>query len=251
MGVVMALGLLDAGGRNVVVSLNTRSGFPRMAAAIGMLMWQQYWYWFPLTHFISLAFTPSALVGLDGELNIPAGFTPMCMAKPSQFAYQRKLSDKREKKESEVVTAVLSTTAKAKAREARKEAKRRLLAELNGGAVPLDRMSSFGTVTTVTAGEEEKREEEKKKKVRVPEPLTFSLSNPSRVTPTQEAYVRISEGDDDRFVPVMKNAPRSGILVLADRRPGEAADVKKVDLRSIGQEEEAPAPEPFEWTPEA
>jgi hypothetical protein len=31
----------------------------------------QYWYWFSLSHFLSLAFTPSCLIGLNENLDMP------------------------------------------------------------------------------------------------------------------------------------------------------------------------------------
>jgi hypothetical protein len=31
---------------------------------VGMMMWTQYWYWYPLLHFLSLSFQPTAIIGL-------------------------------------------------------------------------------------------------------------------------------------------------------------------------------------------
>lgn len=43
-------------------------------------------YWYPLQYFISLAFAPSALIGLNADLRMPkAGFA--CGCRPSIFAY--------------------------------------------------------------------------------------------------------------------------------------------------------------------
>jgi 26S proteasome regulatory subunit N2 len=35
-----------------------------------MAMFPQFWYWYPYTHFISLAFTPTAVVGLNHEMKV-------------------------------------------------------------------------------------------------------------------------------------------------------------------------------------
>ena len=56
MGAIMALGILDAGGRNVTIGLRSRSGRPRMTSVLGMLVFTQYWYWYPLSYFLSLVF---------------------------------------------------------------------------------------------------------------------------------------------------------------------------------------------------
>jgi 26S proteasome regulatory subunit N2 len=69
-GAILAQGIIDAGGRNVTVSLQTRTGHTNMAAVVGLLVFCQFWFWYPLTHFISLAFTPTALIGLNSELKV-------------------------------------------------------------------------------------------------------------------------------------------------------------------------------------
>merc|ERR1712071_257296 len=70
-GAILAQGIIDAGGRNVTISLQSRTGHTNMAGIVGCLVFCQFWYWFPLTHFLSLAFTPTCLVGLNAELKMP------------------------------------------------------------------------------------------------------------------------------------------------------------------------------------
>lgn len=41
-----------------------------MPAIVGMAVFTQFWYWFPLTHFLSLAFTPTAIIGLNKDLKV-------------------------------------------------------------------------------------------------------------------------------------------------------------------------------------
>ena len=43
MGAVLAHGLLDAGGRNVTLSLSSRAGFTKASAVVGVALWAQHW----------------------------------------------------------------------------------------------------------------------------------------------------------------------------------------------------------------
>lgn len=61
-----------------------------MAAAVGLLIFQNFWFWHPLTNFISLAFTPTALIALNKDLNMPK-IQFRSNAKPSTFAYPQPL----------------------------------------------------------------------------------------------------------------------------------------------------------------
>ncbi|PHJ24016.1 26s proteasome subunit [Cystoisospora suis] len=63
-GALLATGLIDAGGRNVVASMFSSSGVLRQEAAVGFCLFAQFWYWYPLLHMVALTFTPTALIGL-------------------------------------------------------------------------------------------------------------------------------------------------------------------------------------------
>jgi len=69
-GAILATGIIDAGGRNVTFSLYSRTGHKNMPAIVGLAVFTQFWYWFPLVHFISLAFTPTAIIGLNKDLKV-------------------------------------------------------------------------------------------------------------------------------------------------------------------------------------
>lgn len=71
-GAILAQGIIDAGGRNVTLSLQSRTGHTNMLAVVGTLVFTQYWYWFPLSHCLALAFTPTALIGLNAQLKVSA-----------------------------------------------------------------------------------------------------------------------------------------------------------------------------------
>lgn len=95
-----------------------------------------------------------------------------------------------------------------------------------------------GGATTTTA---------ETKKPAEPEPTSFTLGNPARVTPAQEALVSFQA--DQRYVPVRRQVKPTGIIMLLDTRPGEPEDVAAVESPPLeGDEDEAEPPEPFEWT---
>ena len=119
-GACLAMGIIDAGGRNCTIGLQTPTGNLNMPAIVGMACFTQYWYWFPFTHFLSLSFTPTAIIGLDSDLEVP-DFKFHSATKPSTFDYPPNLETKAESGPTKVATAVLSTTAYAKRRAQRKE----------------------------------------------------------------------------------------------------------------------------------
>lgn len=41
-----------------------------MNAIVGLAVFTQFWYWYPLTYFVSLAFTPTAFIGLNKNLRV-------------------------------------------------------------------------------------------------------------------------------------------------------------------------------------
>ncbi|ETN84276.1 Proteasome/cyclosome repeat protein [Necator americanus] len=43
-GAIIAQGILDVGGRNMTIALHNRSGTMDMAGAVGMMVFQQFWY---------------------------------------------------------------------------------------------------------------------------------------------------------------------------------------------------------------
>ncbi|XP_037777929.1 26S proteasome non-ATPase regulatory subunit 1-like [Penaeus monodon] len=111
-GAILAQGIIDAGGRNMTISLQSRTGHTSMTSVVGMFVFTQFWYWFPLAHFLSMAFTPTCLIGLNSELKMPK-MQFLSNAKPSTYGYPAPLEEKK-KEVAEKVTAVLSITAKAK-----------------------------------------------------------------------------------------------------------------------------------------
>ncbi|EJD04170.1 26S proteasome regulatory complex, non-ATPase subcomplex, Rpn2/Psmd1 subunit [Fomitiporia mediterranea MF3/22] len=232
-GAALGQGLIDAGGRNVTISLQSRAGSRNTNAIVGMVLFCQFWYWFPLAHCACLAFEPTAIIGLNGDLKATK-FEFVSNAKPSLFAYPAPTKPPTREPIMKVTTAVLSTTAKAKAREKTKE-REKAAATANGDVmetdtkpepkpepkgdiemkadesssstvVPGDISPIAGTVSNLPDAQktDAKTVDAKKRKQ---EPSSEKLPNFSRVTPAQLAHVVFpSEG---RFHPVRPVSTRS------------------------------------------
>lgn len=197
-GAALAQGLIDAGGRNVTIGLQSRGGSANMPAIVGMALFTQFWYWFPMAHFASLAFTPTALIGLDRELRIPA-FEFRSNVRPSFFAYPQPAKKESEKKVEKVETAVLSTTAKAQQRQRVKE--REKAREDRGDSMEVDDVKK--PEAAKEDGEEKAgdKETKKPKRERKPAEPSFSLvPNLSRVVPAELKYVDFPP--ESRYLPI-------------------------------------------------
>ncbi|KAK8196079.1 proteasome regulatory particle base subunit [Zalaria obscura] len=251
-GCALALGIIDAGGRNCTISLQTQTGNLNMAAVVGMAVFTQYWYWFPLTHFLSLAFTPTAIIGVDQDLEIPS-FKFHSNTRPSMFDYPPEQEIKTEETPEKVKTAVLSTTAQAKRREQAKKKARRESMDID--VTPT-------TPKVETAGEAEKMEtdenvidtakviEDKEKEASAApeavagkkklerEKVGYDLENMSRVLPAQLKYISFPE--EGRYQPVKK--PTGGVILLQDTKPDEEKSL--LELKAKKKAPAQPAPQP-------
>ncbi len=70
LGAVIAQGIINAGGCNVTISLQSRTGHMSMRTAVGLMVFSQFWFWYPLSLFLSLALTPTAIIGLNADLKV-------------------------------------------------------------------------------------------------------------------------------------------------------------------------------------
>lgn len=123
MGAILASGILDAGGRNVTIKLLSKTKHDKMTAIVGLAVFSQFWYWYPLIYFVSLAFSPTAFIGLNSDLKAPK-FEFLSHAKPSLFEYPKPTTVPTTTSAVKLPTAVLSTSARAKARASKKDAEK-------------------------------------------------------------------------------------------------------------------------------
>lgn len=258
-GCALALGIIDAGGRNCTIGLQTPTGNLNMAAIVGMAVFTQYWYWFPLTHFLSLSFTPTAVIGLDQELEIPS-FKFHSNTRPSMFDYPPDAEVKAEEAPEKIKTAVLSTTAQDKRRRMVKERQRRR-ESMDVDHTPTTPKPS-GDDDKMEVDEESKKEDADKaeggqavesssKKKAEKEKVGYELENMSRVLPPQTKYISFPS---ERYVPVKKVRciqcvggarrltylqPTLGVILLIDTKPSEPKTLLELKVKKA-----APAPAP-------
>ena len=216
MGAVMAQGIVDAGGRNVTIGLRARSGFPRMTAVVSMLVFTQYWYWYPLSYFVSLTFVPTAFIGLDATLKDSphCSVTSHCKPRCSRTPRPPRRRTRRTRAKSQ---AVLSTTAKAQAKAARRDAEKRAAGE----DVAMETEEAEKKEAPETGDEEKKPEDETKP----PEPSKEELENPGAVTPAQERFTCASAREAVSCPPSPGwRGKTRGFVVLKDTTPGEEVE---------------------------
>jgi 26S proteasome regulatory subunit N2 len=249
MGAILAAGILDAGGRNVAINLRSRAGFHRDLSLVGLALFTQYWYWYPLTYFLSLSFVPTALIGLNGDLDLPQ-FSVTSHASPSTFAYAKPAAQGTSINVTKLPTAVLSVTLKEKARKEKKEQEEKKLGQ-EGGAEAMETSGGDagggGGEPRGAAGAEGEGGEAKKA-----EPKEEEKENPCRVVPAQEHLIKFPAGS--RYVPV-KPGCVSGVLVLRDTQPDEpvalVTSTAPTEVEAAEEEAEPAPPEPFDYTPAA
>jgi 26S proteasome regulatory subunit N2 len=249
-GCALALGIIDAGGRNCTIGLQTQTGNLNMAGIVGMAVFTQYWYWFPFTHFLSLSFTPTSMIGLDHDLEIPS-FKFHSATRPSLFDYPPEQEVKTDEAPTLIATAVLSTTAQAKRRAQKKErAQRRESMDIDQSpttpkitAPAADKMDVDEENKDKDAKSDEKKDEADKenaspaeiaKKKLEKEKVGYDIENMSRVVPAQLKFISFPAG---RYKPVKK--PTGGVILLVDSQPGEEKILIEEKLKKASIEKAA------------
>jgi 26S proteasome regulatory subunit N2 len=237
-GAALSQGIIDAGGRNVTIQVeNSSTGTLNTKAIVGLAVFTQFWYWFPYTHFLSLAFTPTSIIGVREDLKIPE-FEIHCHAKPTFFDYPPKLKEEKGLVYEKVESAVLSTTAKAKARAKKSNKEKDDEMDVDEKVKPEETQKAEEKDKETPAGEEE---ETTIKYCKTP----YKLDNVTRVLPSQLKYISFNK--DARFVPVRKFRGNGGVVVLVDKIPEEPVKAIKT-VRQLNNKD-APLPKPFTLEP--
>ncbi|KAI1736084.1 armadillo-type protein [Xylaria scruposa] len=256
-GAAVALGIIDAGGRNCTIGLQTQTGSLNMAGVVGMAVFTQYWYWFPFTHFLSLAFSPTSIIALDHDLDI-IDVKFHCATKPSLFDYPPEQEVKAEEGPAMIATAILSTTAQAKRRAQQKEkadkAQHQKSMDVDPGVTPTaaaggDKMDVDDHPKPSDENKEKKEEQtpaqgekessaalDAKKKLEKEKP-GYEIENMSRVLPGQLKYISAAKG---RYWPVKLvrpgPLPTGGPLLLHDTQPEKEKSLIEEKLKKVATE---------------
>ncbi|KOX78273.1 26S proteasome non-ATPase regulatory subunit 1 [Melipona quadrifasciata] len=267
-GAILAQGIIDAGGRNVTVSLQSRTGHTNMLAVVGALVFTQYWYWFPLAHCLALAFTPTCLIALNAQLKMPK-LEMRSNARPSVYAYPAPLEEKKREEREKITTAVLSIAARAR----RRESERRARDSHEKMEVDPPETAKEPVVEMVSSKEKEEKRKEKEpakeaketkekverkgkdegekgteKEKKEAEPSFEILQNPARVLRQQLKVIQLVEGS--HYVAV-KDIQIGGIVMVKHIQSDTEEELVE-PVAAYGphpeEEQEAEPPEPFEYT---
>lgn len=179
MGAILSQGIINAAGRNATISLTTRDGALRQNAIIGMMLFMQHWYWYPMQNFLTLTLTPTALIGLNKNMKVPKTFKCILNAKASRFKYPDFIKADKDKKKERVTQAVLSTQSKAKARKDRREGRTGNAAASEAGTPATPKKNEDADAEMKDADKAEKNDAEEEKEEEEPE--SSQLKNPSRM----------------------------------------------------------------------
>lgn len=155
-GLCLAYGILNAGGRNVVISCNSLQGENSIISTVGIALFSNFFYWQPLALALPLAFHTTAIIGLDKDFQ-QVDFQFLSRQKPSMFANPP--SFEAEKEVIKLAEATVLSVSKEKKEEKPKEEPKEIPQE------------------------------------EVPEPEFELLDSPARVTLNQLQYIDLSVSD--------------------------------------------------------
>ncbi|KZS16975.1 26S proteasome non-ATPase regulatory subunit 1 [Daphnia magna] len=217
-GAILAQGIIDAGGRNVTISLQSRTGHTNMSAVVGLMIFTQY-----------------CMPKVEYRSN----------AKPSVYAPPPLLEEKKREEKERVTAAVLSITARAKRREAA-QSKTSQAASSGATGAAAEKMEVDEQPSAEKIAEDKKLKEEKEKPKE--EPNFEILSNPARVVRQQLKVVHMAE--NSKYIP-LKDIGIGGIIVMRygqTDQPEELVEPVAAMGPKVEEEAEPEPPEPFEYT---
>jgi len=259
MGAILGCGLIDASGRNVTISLyNKYNNCKRQYAIIGMAIFWQYWYWYPLIPFITLCFKPTMIMSLNKDLKMIKINVESREKNKNKFDYVENLKEEKKDKKKKAIKVELSVAAKTKQRQQKKqkekeEEEKKEEDSGDSGDVDMEDKDNNQEDKPKTddsnkmevddeSKEEKKSDDDESKEEKKEEEAEFNLlQNPSRVTPNQVSYIQWT---DKRYKPLTLRL--SGFVMVEDTKPSEETqfvEQKEISAGGVyGDEPKPPAP---------
>ncbi|KAJ2888443.1 proteasome regulatory particle base subunit, partial [Coemansia aciculifera] len=199
--------------------LTSSDGQLNMAACAGMLLFTQFWYWFPLAHFLALTFKPTALIAVNKDLKLPK-LDATCLSRKALFAYPAAIVPPTVVAPTKIATAVLSTTAKARRGVGGAKKGEDSVMEVEPPVAPAPAVEEGGMDVDESSDGKGGGASKKGRKGGAEAP--FAVGNMTRLLPYQERFVKWSAGS--RYVAV-KQGTISGILLVKDTTPEKAEEL--------------------------
>ena len=249
-GGLLSKGLMELGGRNCNITLVSSTGENKMTSIIGMCLFTQYYYWFPMIHFINLAVNPTMLIGLDNTMHPPKNYKVLSKSKPSIFGYPVEDKEKEKAKQVKTEVAVLSTHSRVKAKE--RKTGTVTMTDVKASGVKNKESSNIQELKDAPSGKiptdekneenknEEKKEEEKKEEEKKEEPNEEIIENPIRILPKQKNV--IEEIADLDYSPIVKGRLNGFVMLMKKKDDavvdyGDFKDVKVMEKKEEKKED--------------
>jgi len=244
-GAVLAMGIIDSGGRNAEIALLSRlTQSLRPTAVAGMALFMQYWYWYPMVPFLTLSLRPAACVFVNQGMQLMRLKLQVegDDERLAQFTYAPMFEEDDNKIERKREKMVLSVTAKAdrlkrihptsqQRNDQESEHGTRKPAKSNAAAptrapeqmdvIANDVVEEPKMVTEQTAGDAS-RDHHPEAKAHTPKATNALalaavslLENPARVLTAHEGWVSLDGDDALRWRPLRRGAG----IVLVEREP--------------------------------
>ena len=246
-GANISKGLMNLGGKNCVINLVSNTGENKMKSVIGMCLFTQYYYWFPMIHMLHLSVYPTFLFNLDDQLKLPKNYKMLSKAKPSIFGYPKEEEKDKKKKEVKAEAAVLSTHTRNKAKSRKTGTLSMLDVKSSTGNKPSNvnnNVPQSGTKPEKQEPSEKEKdkdkEKEKEEEIKIDttnvEPDEEELENPIRILPLQRKV--ISELNNNDYEPII-HGRYSGFVMLKKKNPNVIA-IYDADFEEEKKEEKKP-----------
>lgn len=242
-GGILAQSITEVGGRNCIINLVSNSGNNKMGAIVGLALFTQYYYWFPMVHFLHLAVEPCLLQGIDANLRPINNFKILSKAKPSVYGYPKEVKLQEKVAPVKQAAAVLSTHSRVKA----KGKKTATITSLAAMEVDTEKKLTNTNIQVVPESKDENMEKEKPEKEieKVEEePSEEILNTPCRIVPKQVGVIQQISGQD--FQPLLSNRLNGFVLlkkINADAKV-EYFDEEKLIINQTETKEQQPTGAP-------